>query len=237
MRHRVLVLACGLALAAFSAFPANANVLVRIDKSTQQMSVSVDGVPRWQWRVSTGTPGRDTPSGTFHAFRMEASHFSKEFDDAPMPHSIFFTKIGHAIHGYLDTRHLGMPVSHGCVRLDPENATKLYQLVEEQGVLNTTVVVSGDASIALARARGGGLVDTNAEAPSYGYGYAYGYRDDRGYGYRDDRSYGYRDDRSYASRDERYAPLQLRRPTYDGQGSGYAPTPPANYPPYPRPWR
>jgi hypothetical protein len=243
MRDRVLVLAGGLALAAFSAFPADANVLIRIDKSNQQMSVSVDGVPRWQWRVSTGRPGRDTPSGTFHAFRMEAEHFSKEFDDAPMPHSIFFTKVGHAVHGYLDTRNLGMPVSHGCVRLDPANATKLYQLVEAQGVLNTTVVVSGDASVAIARRRGGGEYEARAEtAPSYGYGYRdergygsqnYGYREDRSQGY---RQYGYREQQpSYASRDERYAPLQQRSYSYEQQD--YAPTPPPNYPPFPRAWR
>ncbi|MBO0712453.1 MAG: L,D-transpeptidase, partial [Acetobacteraceae bacterium] len=128
MPHRALSLAGGLAAAGIinllAAPPADANVLIHIDKSTQQMSVSVDGALRWQWPVSTGRPGRDTPSGTFRAFRMEASHFSKEFDDAPMPHSIFFTKIGHAVHGYLDTRNIGMPASHGCVRLQPDNATR-----------------------------------------------------------------------------------------------------------------
>ena len=91
---------------------ADANVLINVDKSSQQMTVSVDGAPRWQWPVSTGRTGRDTPSGTFRAFRMEADHFSKEFDDAPMPHSIFFTKIGHAIHGPDVENRLGPPASH-----------------------------------------------------------------------------------------------------------------------------
>jgi len=145
------------------------------------------------------------------------------------------------VHGYLDTRNLGMPVSHGCVRLDPANATKLYQLVEAQGVLNTTVVVSGDASVAIARRRGGDNYEARAETtPSYGYGYRdergygsqnYGYRDERSSGYRE---YGYREQPSYASRDERYAPLQQRR-AYEQQD--YAPTPPPNYPPFPRAWR
>jgi len=257
MRHRVLILAGGLALAGVigvAAAPADANVLIQIDKSTQEMTVSVDGQPRWHWPVSTGRPGRDTPSGTFHAFRMEASHFSKEFDDAPMPHSIFFTKIGHAVHGYLDTRNIGMPASHGCVRLDPANATALYALVEQQGVLNTTVVISGDARIALARGRAPAATQASVEpetAPSYGYGYSdnrgYGYSDNRSSGYNDNRSYGYRDDRAYSSNDERYAPLQPRPAPYGGQQqpyqayggdqqSGY-PTPPPGYPPYPRPWR
>ena len=63
------------------------------------MNVAVDGVERYQWPVSTGNPSHETPNGTFRTFRMEEDHYSKEFDDAPMPHSIFFTKVGHAIHG------------------------------------------------------------------------------------------------------------------------------------------
>jgi lipoprotein-anchoring transpeptidase ErfK/SrfK len=115
------------------------------------MTVAVDGVQRYQWPVSTGIPARETPNGTFHAFRMEASHFSREFDDAPMPHSIFFTKIGHAIHGTESEGRLGTPASHGCVRLSRANAATLYALVEKEGVLNTTVTLTGSAAIALAR--------------------------------------------------------------------------------------
>ena len=63
------------------------------------MTVAVDGVERYHWPVSTGIPSHETPNGSFRTFRMEEDHYSKEFDDAPMPHSIFFTKIGHAIHG------------------------------------------------------------------------------------------------------------------------------------------
>src|SRR5207237_9995100 len=115
---------------------APAAVFVQINKSAQQMTVSVDGEQRYVWPVSTGRQGYDTPSGSFRAFRMEADHFSKEWDDAPMPHSIFFTKSGHAIHGYLDTRNIGVPASHGCVRLHQSNAAQLYALVAKEGVLN-----------------------------------------------------------------------------------------------------
>ena len=93
--------------------------------------------------VSTGRFGYGTPSGTYHPFRMEATYFSKEWDDAPMPHSIFFTPRGHAIHGTLHTANLGLPVSHGCVRLSPDNAATLYSLVSAQGMSHTTVVVTG----------------------------------------------------------------------------------------------
>jgi L,D-transpeptidase-like protein len=135
----------------FSAGSAQAKVSITIDKDAQMMTVAVDGVTRYHWPVSTGIPSRETPNGSFRAFRMEESHFSKEFDDAPMPHSIFFTKIGHAIHGTDSEGRLGTPASHGCVRLSKANASTLYALVEEQGVLNTTVTLTGSASVALAR--------------------------------------------------------------------------------------
>jgi L,D-transpeptidase catalytic domain len=149
------------------AAPARANILVTIDKNTQRMSVSVDGTQRYDWPVSTGRHGYDTPNGTFRPFRMEVSHFSKAFDDAPMPHSIFFTKVGHAIHGSLDTGHLGSAASHGCVRLSPANADTLYALVKEEGMGDTTVVIAGHtpagASPDVARRRA--PVEESAEAP------------------------------------------------------------------------
>ena len=137
-----------LAFAACALFvpAAEAAVTVTIDKSIQQMTVAVDGRPIHQWPVSTGKAARyDTPNGKFKAFRMERDHFSKEWDDAPMPHSIFFTQKGHAIHGSFDVKRLGTPASHGCVRLAPANAKKLFALVEQEGVLNTTVVLTGAA--------------------------------------------------------------------------------------------
>ena len=107
------------------------------------MSVARDGALLHTWPVSTGKAGYRTPSGSFKAFRMEKDHFSREWDDAPMPNSIFFTKKGHAIHGYLDTKNIGRPASHGCVRLEPKNAATLFALVKEDGVLNTTVTITG----------------------------------------------------------------------------------------------
>jgi hypothetical protein len=130
---------------------AQARVDITIEKDNQAMTVAVDGVARYHWPVSTGIPSRETPNGSFRAFRMEEDHYSKEFDDAPMPHSIFFTKIGHAIHGTDSEGRLGTPASHGCVRLSKANASTLYALVQEQGVLNTTVTLTGSAQVALMR--------------------------------------------------------------------------------------
>ena len=123
--------------------PAAASLLIVVDKSAQRMSVWIDGAPRYDWKVSTGRAGYDTPSGSFHPFRLERDYFSKEWDDAPMPHAIFFTQVGHAIHGSYDTRHLGSPVSHGCIRISPANAAVLFSLVQAEGLGNTKVVVAG----------------------------------------------------------------------------------------------
>jgi hypothetical protein len=148
MRSLVVALA-GLAFAACTS--AQAKVAITVDKDAQQMTVAVDGVERYHWPVSTGIPSHETPNGSFRTFRMEEDHYSKEFDDAPMPHSIFFTKIGHAIHGTDSEGRLGSPASHGCVRLSRANASTLYALVKAEGVLNTTVTLTGSSQVALAR--------------------------------------------------------------------------------------
>src|ERR1700761_2602620 len=121
--------------------PARADVVVQIDKSAQRMSVSVDGVQRYNWPVSTGRDGYGTPSGTFHPQSMRRSYFSRKYYNAPMPHAIFFY-YGFAIHGTNDISRLGGPASHGCVRLHPANAATLFSLVEHSGPRNTTIEIS-----------------------------------------------------------------------------------------------
>lgn len=123
---------------------AQAGVLVTIDKAAQQMTVEVDGVARWVWPVSTGRRGYETPAGNFRPFRLEEDHYSKEWDEAPMPYSIFFTGEGHAIHGSYETRNLGRRASHGCVRISPRNAEKLFTLIKREGLSNARVVVRED---------------------------------------------------------------------------------------------
>lgn len=127
-----------------SPLSAQAGILITIDKATQQMTVEIDGATRWIWPVSTGRRGYDTPAGSFRPFRLEEDHYSKEWDEAPMPHSIFFTGDGHAIHRSYETLRLGRPASHGCVRLDPKNAERLFTLVKGEGLANARVVVLED---------------------------------------------------------------------------------------------
>jgi hypothetical protein len=148
MRTRVLIPAL---LALLISASAQAAVQIDINKDTQTMIVAVDGDVRYRWPVSSGLPAHETPNGAFKAFRMEEDHYSKEWDDAPMPHAIFFTKRGHAIHGTDSVNRLGNPASHGCVRLSRANAATLFELVRAEGVLNTTVTLSGSSQIALMR--------------------------------------------------------------------------------------
>lgn len=148
-----LALAIGLAGAAS---PAEAGINISIDKSSQRMVVTVDGVRKYVWPVSTGKAGYRTPSGSYTPFRLEKDHFSKEWDDAPMPNSIFFTPRGHAIHGSY-SRGIGRPVSHGCVRLAPRNAAILYALVQREGLGNTRITISGGGVFGDLEGQGGGI--------------------------------------------------------------------------------
>jgi hypothetical protein len=169
MLFRAAILASGAAIVAFGATSASAAVLVTVDKSTQRMTVQVDGVTRWQWKVSTGRTGHDTPAGSFRALSLDVDHHSRKYDNAPMPHSIFFTDEGHAIHGSFAVSSLGTRASHGCVRLEPGNATRLFALVGQQGMRNTTIIVGNNAADAAAKVRAAtaiASVPTAITAPS-----------------------------------------------------------------------
>ena len=111
-----------------------------VSTPVQRMSVTVDGEPRYNWRVSTARRGYITPPGTYHPEMLARSWFSRKYYNSPMPHSIFFYG-GFAIHGSYEISHLGRPASHGCVRLDPANATILFGLVQREGMAATTIVI------------------------------------------------------------------------------------------------
>ena len=130
-----LALTAALALAAV---PASASVVVRVDKSTQRMTVAVDGAPTYSWPVSTAGKGYQTPTGSYRVHRMERMWHSRKYDNAPMPHALFF-RGGYAVHATNATRMLGRPASHGCVRLSPINARTLYNVVQQHGGARVTV--------------------------------------------------------------------------------------------------
>ncbi len=123
--------------------PNGSTVLINIDKASQKMAVFLDDVQLYEWPVSTGLSGYTTPSGNYTARSMNEIWYSRQWDDAPMPHAVFFTKGGHAIHGTYEVTRLGKPASHGCVRLSPQNAATLYALVAKTGLKNTQVLLAG----------------------------------------------------------------------------------------------
>lgn len=117
------------------ATPASAETNITISKSHQMMQVDSDQ-GTYQWPVSTARRGYSTPTGTFHPYSLQPMHYSKKYDNAPMPHSIFFSG-GYAIHATPHIGNLGRPASHGCVRLHPANAATLYDIVKHDP--NTTI--------------------------------------------------------------------------------------------------
>jgi len=150
-------------------------LVIRVDKNAQQMTVIRDGEVVDRWPVSTGRRGYATPSGSFKPFRMEVDHHSDEWDDAPMPHSIFFTMQGHAIHGTYETKHLGAAVSHGCVRISAANATQLFAMVKADGMANTRVIVTGGGEDFVAKRKRphyttDGFAASDARDPQFGDG-------------------------------------------------------------------
>jgi len=142
MLHRLVVAVVALAALLGGLVSAQADVVIVVNKSTQRLSVSVDGVPRYEWPVSTARMGYNTPNGTYGVERMAVSWFSRKYDWSPMPHSIFFDG-GYAIHGSYEISRIGTPASHGCIRLHPNNAAVLYRLVEQHRN-STRIVVTGE---------------------------------------------------------------------------------------------
>ncbi|MEX0406357.1 L,D-transpeptidase [Aquibium sp. LZ166] len=127
-------------MAAAASTAAASTVVARIDVSDQTMQVIVDGQPTYEWKVSTAGRGYRTPRGTFSPTRMHKMWYSRKYDNAPMPHSIFFHG-GYAVHATDAVKRLGQPASHGCVRLHPKNAASLYSLVKSHGSANMRIVI------------------------------------------------------------------------------------------------
>ena len=120
--------------------PASAGIVARIDISSQTLKVYENGRLAYSWPVSTARKGYRTPVGSYRPTRMHTMWYSRKYDNSPMPHSIFFYG-GYAIHGTDAVKSLGRPASHGCVRLHPGNAKRLYNLVKAHGAGNTRSVV------------------------------------------------------------------------------------------------
>jgi len=116
-------------------------VVAHVDISTQTLTLEVNGFPEGHWAISSARPGYHTPRGSFGVTRLAKVYYSKKYDNAPMPNSVFFHG-GYAIHGTYHIANLGRPASHGCIRLAPANAAAFYELVQKYGPSRTRVVVT-----------------------------------------------------------------------------------------------
>ena len=109
---------------------AQAKVHITVDLDAQTIHVDAkSGV--YDWKVSSGKTGYDTPAGQFNVLWMDKDHHSDEYEQAYMPNAIFFAP-GFAIHGFSKSP-WGHKASHGCVRLPMEKSAMLFDMVKAEG--------------------------------------------------------------------------------------------------------
>ena len=113
---------------------------VIVDKTVQRLSAYEGERLVIESRVSTGQQGKRTPSGKFKAGYKEAMHYSRLYDNAPMPWSVQVNG-NYFIHGFTSVP--DHPASHGCIRmpLDGDNPAKRFYDWVETG---TPIHVTGD---------------------------------------------------------------------------------------------
>jgi hypothetical protein len=109
-----------------------AHVEINVDLGSQTMTVHSGSGETYVWPISSGKAGHATPNGVFRPRAMYVMVHSAKYNNAPMPHSIFFYG-QYAIHGTNAVGNLGRPASHGCVRISPANAAMLFAMVQKQG--------------------------------------------------------------------------------------------------------
>lgn len=146
--RRVLGILAVLFLSALAG-AAHAGVDVKVDIPAQRMSVITSDGEVYDWKISSGRKGFRSPNGVYRPTRLEKNWYSRKYGGA-MPHAVFF-RGGYAIHGTGAVGALGRPASHGCIRLHPANAAKLFALVKKYGAGQTRIALNGAAPDNLSR--------------------------------------------------------------------------------------
>jgi len=109
--------------------------LVVVNLHTQRLLFFRNGVPVAASSISSGKTGHETPTGVFTILQKNEKHFSKTYNNAPMPNMQRLTWRGIALHaGNLP----GYPASHGCVRLPLQFSKLLFG----QTAVGMTVVIT-----------------------------------------------------------------------------------------------
>jgi hypothetical protein len=110
-------------------------IIVSLTK--QRVFVYRNGIQIGSSPCSTGKKGHETPTGVFTILQKEKEHYSSTYDNAPMPFMERLTWDGIALHA---GKLANYPVSHGCVRLPPAFAAKLYEVTQ----VGTPVIIASD---------------------------------------------------------------------------------------------
>jgi hypothetical protein len=141
--RRMFGLLAALFISLAGAAGAQAGVDVRVDIAAQRIQVTTTDGERYNWAISSGRKGYRTPNGVYRPTRLEKNWYSRKYGGA-MPNAVFF-RGGYAIHGTTAVGALGRPASHGCIRLHPANAAKLFALVKKHGAGQTRIALNGAA--------------------------------------------------------------------------------------------
>jgi hypothetical protein len=143
MWRRVMAVMTAVFAFVMMASAAQASLSVSVDLSTQRMQVRTSDGESYNWAISSGREGYRTIRGNFKPYRLEKKWYSRKYG-GNMPNAVFF-RGGFAIHGTGAVGMLGRPASHGCVRLHPSNAAKLFALVQKHGKGGTRIAINGVA--------------------------------------------------------------------------------------------
>lgn len=121
-------------------FAPDGPVTIVVSLDEQRAYVYRNGISIGVSTVSTGKPGKDTPTGVFTILQKKVTHSSSLYNSAPMPYMQRLTWDGIAMHaGNLP----GYPASHGCIRLPMDFARALFSVT---GFQSTTVIIADTRS-------------------------------------------------------------------------------------------
>lgn len=164
LARAILAIAASTSLSALAPVCAQAKVVIAVDLDHQ--TIHVEGKDQtYDWKVSSGKPGYDTPTGTAGVLWMDKDHHSDEYDQAPMPNAIFFAP-GYAIHGAYSSA-WGHRASHGCVRIPVAKSAILFDMVKAEGGAQVTITGSSPETIADVRAKARETAANAATADAY----------------------------------------------------------------------
>lgn len=121
-----------------------ARVRITVDLSSQRLTLASPELDA-SFVISSGLPPKNTTPGSGKCFKpdfLRKMHYSSLYNNAPMPHSVFFNG-NIAIHGTLAEDKLGAPASKGCIRTSLADAEAIYGIVKAHGKENTSICVTG----------------------------------------------------------------------------------------------